>query len=74
LNAERNIAVRWAYVVDAHRSMRGQAILGRIGNIGPPQRRDPDTKLLESIIIPMRDTELGHLIDEHKPPSSRKLM
>ncbi|KAF2650011.1 hypothetical protein K491DRAFT_782923 [Lophiostoma macrostomum CBS 122681] len=71
---ERNASVRWAYVVDSHRTMRGQAILGRIANIGPPQRRNPITKMLESIIIPMRDTDLGRLFEELKPPPSRKLI
>ncbi|KAF2250141.1 hypothetical protein BU26DRAFT_518584 [Trematosphaeria pertusa] len=74
LNEEQNTAVRWAYVVDTHRSMRGQAILDRIALIGPPQRRDPKTKLLESIIVPMRDIELDPLSEGQKPPSSRKLM
>jgi hypothetical protein len=68
LNEEQNTAIQWAHVVDAQRNMRGQVILGRIAHIGPPQRRDPRTKMLESIIIPMRDNE------GQEPLSLRKTM
>jgi hypothetical protein len=71
LNEEQNAAVRWAYVVDAHRNMRGQAVLDRITHIRPFQRRDPKTKMLESIIVPMGDIDLDPLM---KAPFSKKLM
>ncbi|KAF2122452.1 hypothetical protein BDV96DRAFT_592988 [Lophiotrema nucula] len=66
-------AVRWAYIVGVRRDVRGQVLLGRIADIGPPQRREPTTRTLESVIVSMRDTESGQLIKKQKPPSSRKL-
>lgn len=66
---EPDMAVMWAQIYHCNWNMRGKMILRTISDIGPPQRRDPNTKMLESLMIPTRDMELEDLGQLRQPQS-----
>lgn len=65
------MAVMWGHIFYSNLNMRGQTILSTITDIGPPQRRNPETKMLDSLVIPIRDMLPEDPGDQWRPPQTR---